>query len=314
MPQQKNLHLARCPHCKSAFEVTSDELELALGAVRCGECMKIFNAHFHRIDVPKAEHLPAEEATDTSFHDPIPTLHEHYHQSEQELSAFEGPGEEWLDDEMQAFEAELETALLEPEATEEDHWSAELDETEAAEEEHWPAELDENEASPSEELDSISVNDDQELVTESRRSSHRKPSSKVLELWSSLQDFRKHLIALGVVLLITLTGLGTWLLMPDASLDQLYVEEVRIAPASSPQQMQVHFQLTNLANEDLALPNIQVELLNLSRQVIATQRVNASDLSTDVDYLEAASRETFYVEVERPSTYVHAARILPLTP
>lgn len=37
-----------CPHCASAFSITSQQLSTAMGAVRCGKCKKIFNAKFHQ--------------------------------------------------------------------------------------------------------------------------------------------------------------------------------------------------------------------------------------------------------------------------
>ena len=33
-----------CPHCSSHFRVTDNELQAALGSVRCGECGQVFNA------------------------------------------------------------------------------------------------------------------------------------------------------------------------------------------------------------------------------------------------------------------------------
>ena len=74
---RKNPQLARCPHCESVFEISEQELELAYGAVRCGECMKIFNAHFHKLDLPEQEQEDSEPA---ERQDPIPTLHDHYQQ------------------------------------------------------------------------------------------------------------------------------------------------------------------------------------------------------------------------------------------
>ena len=85
-----SLHLARCPHCDSAFEVSPEELELAYGAVRCGECMKIFNANFHRLDADPESWVPDQDEKNPA--DPIPTLHEHYHQVQ--TSATTSPAEE----------------------------------------------------------------------------------------------------------------------------------------------------------------------------------------------------------------------------
>jgi len=39
----------QCPHCQTRFRVTGEQLEVAKGRVRCGSCMKIFNAFENRI-------------------------------------------------------------------------------------------------------------------------------------------------------------------------------------------------------------------------------------------------------------------------
>lgn len=40
----------RCPHCRTAFRVTGEQLAAARGAVRCGSCLKVFNAREHLLD------------------------------------------------------------------------------------------------------------------------------------------------------------------------------------------------------------------------------------------------------------------------
>lgn len=40
--------LTRCPNCETQFRVTDEQLGVASGKVRCGNCMKIFNAIEHR--------------------------------------------------------------------------------------------------------------------------------------------------------------------------------------------------------------------------------------------------------------------------
>ena len=39
-----NLMETRCEHCHSRFRVTDQQLQRALGQVRCGECGEVFNA------------------------------------------------------------------------------------------------------------------------------------------------------------------------------------------------------------------------------------------------------------------------------
>ncbi len=40
--------LTRCPNCQTRFRVTQEQLGIAAGKVRCGNCMEVFNALEHR--------------------------------------------------------------------------------------------------------------------------------------------------------------------------------------------------------------------------------------------------------------------------
>lgn len=46
--------VTQCPHCRTSFRVSSSQLGAAQGAVRCGACLHVFNAHQHLLDKPKA--------------------------------------------------------------------------------------------------------------------------------------------------------------------------------------------------------------------------------------------------------------------
>ncbi len=39
----------QCPHCQTRFRVTDEQLGIARGKVRCGNCMEVFNATEHRV-------------------------------------------------------------------------------------------------------------------------------------------------------------------------------------------------------------------------------------------------------------------------
>lgn len=53
----------QCPQCHTAFRVSAEQLELADGKVRCGQCLHVFVANEHFIDEPPAEDI-ASLATD----------------------------------------------------------------------------------------------------------------------------------------------------------------------------------------------------------------------------------------------------------
>ncbi|MEX2476371.1 DUF3426 domain-containing protein [Marinobacter sp.] len=50
----------RCPKCDTRFRVTDEQLSIAKGKVRCGNCMDVFNAIDHQM-VPPAPTKPASE-------------------------------------------------------------------------------------------------------------------------------------------------------------------------------------------------------------------------------------------------------------
>ncbi|MBF7731057.1 DUF3426 domain-containing protein [Pseudomonas sp. N040] len=44
--------VTQCPHCRTSFRVSSSQLGAAHGAVRCGACLHVFNAHQHLLNQP----------------------------------------------------------------------------------------------------------------------------------------------------------------------------------------------------------------------------------------------------------------------
>jgi predicted Zn finger-like uncharacterized protein len=57
-----DIEKTRCPHCKSAFRVTSKQLTAARGMVRCGVCFRTFNARAHlESDLAPNVTSPADE-------------------------------------------------------------------------------------------------------------------------------------------------------------------------------------------------------------------------------------------------------------
>lgn len=55
----------QCPNCETRFRVTEEQLSIARGKVRCGSCMKVFNAIEHQVikahsDAPTDKPVPRE--------------------------------------------------------------------------------------------------------------------------------------------------------------------------------------------------------------------------------------------------------------
>lgn len=53
----------QCPNCQTRFRVTEEQLGIAKGKVRCGNCMKVFNAIEHQVipggDKPRTQPSPS---------------------------------------------------------------------------------------------------------------------------------------------------------------------------------------------------------------------------------------------------------------
>ncbi|MEP5175497.1 MJ0042-type zinc finger domain-containing protein, partial [Marinobacter alexandrii] len=48
----------QCPKCETRFRVTSEQLGIAKGKVRCGNCLSVFNAIEHQV-MPRSSSKPA---------------------------------------------------------------------------------------------------------------------------------------------------------------------------------------------------------------------------------------------------------------
>lgn len=61
--------LTRCPHCDTRFRVTEEQLGIARGKVRCGNCMEVFNALEHS-ETETSKPRPAATAASPSKPEP----------------------------------------------------------------------------------------------------------------------------------------------------------------------------------------------------------------------------------------------------
>ena len=57
----------RCPHCDTAFVVTEEQLTIANGKVRCGNCKAIFNA---REPEPELTEEPSAQEEPSAYEEP----------------------------------------------------------------------------------------------------------------------------------------------------------------------------------------------------------------------------------------------------
>ncbi|MBW6213931.1 zinc-ribbon domain-containing protein, partial [Pseudomonas aeruginosa] len=67
--------ITQCPHCSTSFRVNDAQLGAANGAVRCGTCLKVFNALQHQVGgAPRANASSAAEAKPVAAPPPAPSV------------------------------------------------------------------------------------------------------------------------------------------------------------------------------------------------------------------------------------------------
>ena len=63
------LFTTRCPRCETRFNITAQHMQQASGAVRCGECMNVFQADQHQVnDVSTAQPQPTVPSAPQQHH------------------------------------------------------------------------------------------------------------------------------------------------------------------------------------------------------------------------------------------------------
>lgn len=61
----------QCPKCETRFRVTDEQLGIAKGKVRCGNCLSVFNAIEHQV-IPKSSPKPSPTSTESGLGTDLP--------------------------------------------------------------------------------------------------------------------------------------------------------------------------------------------------------------------------------------------------
>lgn len=146
-----NNRFTQCPHCKASFKVSSEQLAVANGRVRCGACMNIFDAIAYT--VANSAEFNQKPAEDLSFDEPpidledaLLTQDEDQYTNNGEEPLFEDDPEEDTKDGSYSrgtgLSDELSTSFMELDKNEYVHdpystESSEIDEIEAPADESW---------------------------------------------------------------------------------------------------------------------------------------------------------------------------------
>lgn len=242
---------AQCPHCQSVFSVSEEEIALALGAVRCGECMKIFNARYHLID---AQHTLAPSAAAKELESIISAAN------------LANASNRML--EQQQRVVAIPTLQEQAEQVTFPNVSADVDPLETKEEE-----------------DAVEV---EEVET-------KKISPPFI---------------VGLFLILITLSVAGYLFINQTPPISYAFTDVRLTPSSSnSKKMDVYFKISNVTEQNLPLPNLTIQLLNLSSQPISSEIVMAVDLKPSLTELAAAASHELQASVDRPAIFVQGARI-----
>lgn len=65
--------ITQCPHCSTSFRVSDAQLGAANGAVRCGTCLKVFNALQHQVGGAPRASAPAPSPAQPAVAPPAPS-------------------------------------------------------------------------------------------------------------------------------------------------------------------------------------------------------------------------------------------------
>lgn len=240
--------LALCPHCQSTFLASEEELNLALGAVRCGDCMKIFNASYHFVAVSVTSSVETHKITSEQTNH-IPTLNEH--------------------------PQDTKTVALNSNEGEQDPLSEE-----DQDEYHY--------------IDSL---------LDSKSSPNQDTTKKDKKLTAP--------IFIGLALVAIPLLIGGWFIFNHNPPLKYEFSEINLSPSKNLKQMDLHFVIKNISEQALPLPSLNIELLNLSYQVVSSEIISSTSLHSNLVQLDAASSYPMTVTVKRPTTFVQTARIQP---
>lgn len=93
--------LTRCPHCKAAFKVSQEQLDVANGRVRCGACMNIFDALAYSLGESKPSATPSPSESSPAASKPsTPSSHSTAQSSASTQASMPGAQDLELDDEL----------------------------------------------------------------------------------------------------------------------------------------------------------------------------------------------------------------------
>ncbi|HKM14352.1 MAG TPA: MJ0042-type zinc finger domain-containing protein [Marinospirillum sp.] len=239
---------AECPHCHSIFSVSEEEIALALGAVRCGECMKIFNASYHLIDVPHT--IPISTA-----------------------------------------EKELESMILAANLANTSNKKANIP---------LPLITIPTLQEPAEKVDFLSNStnvDASEIDTE-----------EIIEK-AKTKKMAAPFIA-GLFFLLIAISVAGWLFVNQAPPIAYTFTDVRLTSSSgNSKKIDVYFKISNVTEQTLPLPNLTIQLLNLSSQPVSSEVVMAVDLKPTFSELAASASHEMQASVDRPTIFVQGAHI-----
>ncbi|OJS99155.1 DUF3426 domain-containing protein [Marinobacter nauticus] len=84
----------QCPNCETRFRVTDEQLSIAGGKVRCGSCLKVFNAIEHQVVKSTGSAAPAATGGQAAGETPPPPADTHAGHDEEDFIFADNPEED----------------------------------------------------------------------------------------------------------------------------------------------------------------------------------------------------------------------------
>lgn len=244
--------LCLCPHCKLVYKVSDEQLNKALGAVRCSGCMKIFNALNHKLD---REQL-------SKYKHQLHNLHVY-------------------DDELSA------SGILQVET---DFFIGQ-----------------ENNQFDK----SLGIKPKNSYNLHQNKSAQKKPIQKRQSLFVELKNKLSVIyFAFGALVILTLAVFAfKFFFATQAENTGFKIENILLLPADNLKEFKVEFTIENLNLKATYMPELEIEMQDLSKNIIKRQIIDESFFGGNLKLLPSKQERKISLTLIRPKKLVAGVEI-----
>lgn len=318
--------ISRCPHCNSVYEISDAQLDQALGAVRCSNCMKIFNALNHRVDNSQAYQKISKSkdfinSTNTNLYKDLDFKPER----RIEPSLEQGVDFDLARDRESLPNSQSGQSLQNSQSSKNyrNSHQAQAD-----------ADIRKNSNTSFKFADKLKSAKNIKTARNSIRKSKTSDNSNLISDKNSynlhqksrtnnVQEHKRHSLfekvkqklpiiyfAIGsfIILLLALFAFR-FFSASQAQNSGFAIKDVVLLPADSLQEFKVEFSVENLSNRSADLPKLKFELQDLSKNIIETQVLDFSNLDGDKSILLGKQKRKMSATLIRPKKLVAGVEI-----